>query len=172
MGVLEFMPATLRVLRHLAADPEDFAEQYGIRLHELSQDIAEHSLNFLKSFAYETRPDHLGYLVFEGESQQMVGTCSFKGRPLEGVVEIAYYTLPGYEGRGIATEMAKFLLDRAAGMPEVDTVVAHTLPEPNASTRVLEKIGMSFAGDGTEDGEPVWRWEKPIASPTSEPASS
>jgi RimJ/RimL family protein N-acetyltransferase len=172
MGVLEFMPATLRVLRHLAADPEDFAEQYGIRLHDRSQEIADHSLNFLKSFPYETRPDHLGYFVFEGESQQMVGTCSFKGRPVEGVVEIAYYTLPGYEGRGIATEMAKFLLDRAAAMAEVTTVIAHTMPEPNASTRVLEKIGMSFAGDDTEDGEPVWRWEKPIPSPTSEPASS
>jgi RimJ/RimL family protein N-acetyltransferase len=172
MAVLEFMPATLPVLRHLAADPEDFAEQYGIRLHDLSQSIADHSLTFLKSFPYETRPGHLGFFVIEGESQQMVGTCSFKGRPVEGAVEIAYYTLPGYEGRGIATEMAKFLLDRAASMPDVSMVIVHTQPEPGAATRILEKIGMEFAGETIEEGEPVWRWEKPTASPTSEPASS
>jgi ribosomal-protein-alanine N-acetyltransferase len=172
MPVLEFMPATLQVLRHLAADPEDFAEQYGVRLHEVSQAVADHSLTFLKSFPYETRPGHLGYFVVEGESQQMVGTCSFKGRPYEGVIEIAYYTFPGYEGRGIATEMAKFLLDQAAAMPDVTTVMAHTSPETNASTRILQKIGMAFAGDEEEEGERVWRWEKLIASPISGPASS
>jgi len=172
MGVLEFMPATLQVLRHLAADPEDFAEQYGVVLHDLSQSVADHSLSFLKSFPYETRPNHLGYLVIEGESQQMVGTCSFKGRPDDGAIEIAYYTLPGYEGRGIATEMAQFLVERAGEFPEVTTVVAHTRPERSASTRVLEKIGMTRAGDEVEDGEPVWRWEKAIASTTSAPASS
>lgn len=172
MGVLEFMPATLQVLRHLSADPEDFAEQYGVCLHDLSQSIADHSLTFLKSFPYETRPTHLGYFVFEGESQQMVGTCSFKGRPVDGVIEIVYYTLPGYEGRGIATEMAKFLLDQAAAMPDVTTVVAHTSPEPNAATRILEKIGMTFTGDDIEDGDLVWRWEKATASPTSGPANS
>ena len=172
MPVLEFIPATLKVLRHLAADPEDFAEQYHVHLHELAQSVAETSLEFLKSFPYETRPNHLGYLVVVGESQQLAGTCSFKGPPSEGQVEIAYFTLPGYEGRGIATEMARFLLERATGMPGVTTVIAHTSPRHNASTRIMEKIGMTFAGDVQEDGEPVWRWEKPIASPTSEPASS
>ena len=57
-------------------------------------------------------------------------------------------------------------------MPDVATVVAHTSPEPNASTRILEKIGMTFTGDDIEDGDPVWRWEKATASPTSGPANS
>jgi len=172
MPVLEYIPATLKAMRHLAADPEDFAEQYHVRLHEQAQSVAEASVTFLKSFPYETRPNHLGYLVVEAESQQIVGTCSFKGPPADGVVEIAYYTLPGHENRGIATAMAQFLVERAAEMPGVTTVLARTLPERNASCRILEKIGMTLAGDDEEDGEPVWRWELPIASPTSEPASS
>lgn len=89
----------------------------------------------------------------------MVGVCSFKGPPVEGKVEIAYYTFPGHEGRGIATAMAKFLLERARALQEVKFITAHTLRERNASVRILEKIGMRFVCEETEDGEPVWLWQ-------------
>jgi hypothetical protein len=39
-------------------------------------------------------------------------------------------------------------------------VIAHTAAERNASNRILEKIGMKFAGEEQEDGMPIWRWEK------------
>lgn len=37
--------------------------------------------------------------------------------------------------------------------------IADTLPYPNASINVLQKVGMKFVGDmiDPEDG-PVWRW--------------
>ena len=159
MGTLEFIPATAKVLRLLSEEPAEFAAEYGVRLHELSQSVAQHSLAFLKSFAYETRPEFLGYLVIDSASQQHVGVCSLKGPPVEGVVEMAYFTFPGQEGLGIATAMARFLLDHARTLPDVSLVIAHTLPEPNASTRVLEKAGMHFAGEAQEDELPVWRWE-------------
>jgi RimJ/RimL family protein N-acetyltransferase len=43
---------------------------------------------------------------------------------------------------------------------DVRTVIAHTLPEENASARVLRKSGFEWVGDvvDPEDG-PVWRWE-------------
>ena len=35
-----------------------------------------------------------------------------------------------------------------------------TLPERNASTRILEKLGMSFVGFANDADEgPAWRWE-------------
>src|SRR5204863_5731358 len=95
MGTLEFIPATAKVLRLLSEEPAEFVAEYGVRLHELSQSVAQHSLAFLKSFAYETRPEFLGYLVIDSGSQQHVGMCSFKGPPVEGVLEIAYFTFPG-----------------------------------------------------------------------------
>jgi len=55
--------------------------------------------------------------------------------------------------------MARFLIERAREDEKVRTVLAYTLPEHNASTRVLEKIGMRFAGEAEEDGSPIWRWE-------------
>jgi ribosomal-protein-alanine N-acetyltransferase len=162
MGLLEFIPATRRTLALLASEPDEFAAQFKVGLHDVAQSVAQASLEFLKSFPYETRPRHLGYLVVEGESQQLAGTCSFKGPPAGGAVEIAYYTFPGFEGRGIATAMARFLLEQAAATPGVTKVMAHTLPESNASTRILEKVGMTLAGIGEEDGAAVWCWEKEI----------
>jgi len=43
----------------------------------------------------------------------------------------------------------------------VRLIRAHTLPEPNASTRVLQKCGFEQVGEVTdaEDGL-VWRWER------------
>jgi RimJ/RimL family protein N-acetyltransferase len=159
MRILEFIPATMKAARQLADEPEAFAAEFGIGLHEVSQEVGRASAEFLKSFPYENRPKFLGYFAIEGESQQMCGVGGFKGPPVEGAVEIAYYTFPGFEGRGIGTEMARFLAEQARAMPEVTLVVAHTLRERNASVGILEKIGMRFAGDDEEDGETVWRWE-------------
>src|SRR6266496_3241345 len=159
MGVLEFMPATRKVLRLLASEPADFAAQHGVHLHEVAQSVAQHSLAFMKTFPLETSPDWFGHLVIEGESQQLVGICSLKGPPVEGAVEMAYFTFPGFEGRGIGTAMARFTLDRAIGLQDVRRVTAHTAPAHNASTRILEKIGMRFVCEEMEDGVAVWLWQ-------------
>lgn len=106
-----------------------------------------------------------GYLALEGPTRRVVGTCGFKGGPdADGAVEIAYFTFPGEEGRGVATAMAAALVRLAsAGVAGVAVVRAHTLQERNASCRVLEKAAFRQTGDLTdpEDG-PVWRWECPI----------
>lgn len=90
-----------------------------------------------------------------------VGLCAFKAAPdPAGVVEIAYMTFPACERRGHATAMAAALVRIAfeAGSP---LVIAHTLPQENASTRALLRNGFVFAGEAIdpEDGL-VWRWEK------------
>ena len=156
MRLLEYIPGTLRTLHLLAAEPEEFAAQFGVRLHEVAQSVGQTSYEFLKSFPYETRPEFLGYLVVEGESQQLCGTCSFKGRPDEsGAVEIAYFTFPGFEGQGIATEMARFLVERAREDEKARAVVAYTESESGAAARVLEKIGMACTGEV----DAAWRWQ-------------
>lgn len=90
----------------------------------------------------------------------LVGSCAFKSPPVSGRVEIAYFTFPGFEGRGIATGMARELVRVArAESPDV-TIVAQTLPEENASTAILQKLGFSQVGavEHPEDGT-VWQWE-------------
>ena len=159
MGVLEFLPATRKVLRELSSNPEEFGEENGVRVHEIAQSVAQSSLDFMRTFSLETPAHWFGHFAIEGETQQMVGVCTLKGPPDGGTVELAFFTFPGFEGFGIGTAMARFVLDRARTLPGVKLVIAHTAPEFNASTRILEKIGMHFAGEEEEDGGMVWRWE-------------
>jgi RimJ/RimL family protein N-acetyltransferase len=158
---LEFIPATRKLLRLLSSEPEEFAAQQGIRLHEIAQSVASHSLAFMRTFPYETPPDFFGYLVVHGETQELAGTCTFKGPPVDGAVEIAIFTFPGFEGRGIGTAMARFLLERARQLPDVALVIARTPSAHDASARILEKIGMERVAAELEDGDTVWRWEIP-----------
>ena len=99
--------------------------------------------------------------MVERESGQTVGGCGFKGPPTDGVVEIAYAIEPEHQGQGFATQAAAALYAYASCQAEVCIVRAHTLPEENASTRVLTKCGFEKVGEvvDPEDG-PVWRWEK------------
>jgi RimJ/RimL family protein N-acetyltransferase len=98
------------------------------------------------------------------DSNAIVGTCGFKGPPeADRMVEIAYGVSPDQQGKGYATEAAEALTAYAFRSGNVSVVRAHTLPQPNASTRVLTKCGFRRIGEviDPEDGL-VWRWEKDI----------
>ncbi len=104
-------------------------------------------------------PKWFCYLAVDNTTKKIVGTCAFKGPPKERSVEIAYFTFPEFEGQGYATAMASLLIMAAQSSPEVERIIAHTLPEKSASTSILQKVGMKFAGEvmDPEDGH-VWRW--------------
>src|SRR4026207_83574 len=53
----------------------------------------------------------IGYLGLADETP--VGTCGFKSPPRDGRVEIAYFTIPEFEGRGFASAMAAALVAMA-----------------------------------------------------------
>jgi len=132
---------------------------------------AELSADWLALLRASTSPDPWthGFSLVHRDSDTVVGMCGFKGPPAEdGVVEIAYGVSPEYRGKGYATEAAQSLTEYAIESGKVRVVRAHTLPEPNASTRVLTKCGFRRIGEviDPEDGL-VWRWEKDIeASPS------
>lgn len=120
---------------------------------------------WLALFEGSSQPDPWvhGFKLVHRELGNVVGQCGFKGPPdAEGMVEIAYGVNPEEEGKGYATEAAQALTDYAFSHQPVRLVRAHTLPLPNASTRVLTKCGFRHVGGITdpEDGL-VWRWEKP-----------
>jgi ribosomal-protein-alanine N-acetyltransferase len=103
-----------------------------------------------------------GFCMVDRASGAVIGSCGYKGPPdPEGSVEIAYSVDPDYQGRGYATEAARAMVDFAFGSSGVRLVRAHTLPENNASTRVLTKCGFEQVAEvlDPEDGL-VWRWEQ------------
>jgi RimJ/RimL family protein N-acetyltransferase len=99
-------------------------------------------------------PWAFAFQVLLRETDAAVGTCSFKGPPVDGVVEISYATDAAHTGRGYATEAALAMRDFAASRRDVRCVRAHTLPEGAASQRILEKCGFRYVGDvvDPEDG--------------------
>ncbi len=103
-----------------------------------------------------------GFAIVDRESSIVIGSLGFKGPPDEaGMVEIAYGVAPAYRCRGYATEATAAGVEFALGSEQVKFVRAHTLPENNASCRVLTKCGFELLGEVTdpEDGR-VWRWER------------
>lgn len=103
-----------------------------------------------------------GFWLMHRADNAVIGTCGYKGPPdKDGVVEIAYAVAPSYRNRGYATEAAMAVTGSPFRTGQVSTVRAHTLPEVNASTRVLDKCGFLKVGEANdpEDGR-VWRWEK------------
>jgi GNAT superfamily N-acetyltransferase len=106
-------------------------------------------------------------LGVDAESRLVVGTCAFKSAPrADGGIEIAYFTFPAFEGQGYAGAMAAALVRRAEASGMVRVVHAHTLPELNASARLLARLGFTCTGtviDDPADG-PVWHWERPVAA--------
>ncbi|WP_157862452.1 GNAT family N-acetyltransferase [Nitrosococcus halophilus] len=90
----------------------------------------------------------------------MWGTCAFKTPPQNNEIEIAYFTFPNNEGRGIATRMSSQLIQIARAQIPSLTITAQTLPENNASSSILKKLGFVSVGelDHPEDGR-VWEWK-------------
>ena len=93
-------------------------------------------------------------------AETVVGTCGYKSKPEDGRVEIAYFTIPEFEGRGYASAMAARLVALAREHKSSVVVAAQTLPERNASHRVLEKAGFRHVDtiEHPEDGK-VWEWQ-------------
>jgi len=103
-----------------------------------------------------------GFSLVLQSSGAVVGRCGFKGPPEDGIVEIAYGVSPEHQGKGYATEAAEALVSYALRDDQVRTVRAHTLPQANASTRVLTKCGFRRVGEVMDPEDVlVWRWEKP-----------
>ncbi len=143
-----------------------FAAAPGLREFFVSDELSTAFLESLRAL-HVADPWTFGFSVVDRDRRMVVGGAGFKGRPdAAGVAEIAYGIVPDFEGRGYATEAAGGIIEWAINSGLVQTLRAHTLPLPNASTRVLVKCGFSFAGDVIDpDDGPVWRWERLASTP-------
>src|ERR671914_816305 len=92
---------------------------------------------------------------------ELVGWGGFKGPPRDGVVELGYENAEKRPGPGVATAGPRAMLAEAFADETVSLVIAHTLAERNASSRVLEKAGFVYDGEAREGSEVIWRYSRP-----------
>ncbi|MEW6129816.1 MAG: GNAT family N-acetyltransferase [Acidobacteriota bacterium] len=86
---------------------------------------------------------HLGkWAVIDKPSKTLIGFCGFT--MIRKIPEIAYMFAQEYWGRGLATEAAAACLGYGFEVVGIESAIAYTRPENQASKRVLEKIGMIY----------------------------
>jgi len=96
---------------------------------------------------------------------ELVGSCGLHYRIGPGGAEIGCWIHPAHARRGIATEVARQLCERAFADPDVDRVEIHHDRANVASGGVPPKLGFEHVGDtrrapvapGEEGVERVWR---------------
>lgn len=153
-------------MRALLEGREVYEKRFGVKVADGVREFLigpEVTAEFLARLNSEAEPDPWidGFGVLHLEKNILIGFCSFKGPPTaEEMVEIAYGIAPGYQGRGHATEAAQAIVAYAFASGRVSAIQAHTLPEQNASTQVLQKCGFTLGGEiiHPTDGR-IWRWE-------------
>jgi ribosomal-protein-alanine N-acetyltransferase len=114
----------------------------------------------------EEAPEQEGWWMYylllrgPGDACELVGVAGYKGPPADdGSVEVGYGILPAFQRRGLATEATSALVERAFAFPAVARVLAETYPRLAPSIGVLEKLGFTLQGPGSEEG--VIRYELP-----------
>lgn len=162
---IRLLPHTPEHLRALLDGVATYQSRFQIKVADGVRDFLagpEVSAEFLARLAglVASDPWQDGFGVVHLADNTVIGLCGFTGPPGDGAVEIAYGIAPGYQNRGHAAEVAQELIAYAFANDRVRTIRAHTLPESNASTRVLTRCGFTRVGESTHptDGV-VWRWE-------------
>ena len=102
-------------------------------------------------------PPWVGYVTVDG--CQPVGGCAFVGAPKDSSVEIAYFTLEMFEGRGYARQAVERMIKVAWQSAPTVSLTAKTAPIENASTAILRSNGFRFSGETHDDGIGLaWAW--------------
>lgn len=157
-------PATADWAEALAQADDVYTRRFGLPVVPGWCGFPETVPLLLSATRHDTPADWGPHLIFDDEGA-LVGTCGWKGQPVDGAVELGYAVAPARRNRGIATAVVTELLRRARAA-SVRLVVAHTLAEESASTTVLRRYGFTKAAEIADpDDGPMWRWELTFTQP-------
>jgi RimJ/RimL family protein N-acetyltransferase len=91
-------------------------------------------------------------------NDEFIGWCGLKLVNKESDsyrIDLGYRFMPSHWGKGYATEAAKSTLEYGHHHLLLEKIIAHAHIDNIASQKVLEKIGMQYAGEGMDAGMPV-----------------
>jgi [ribosomal protein S5]-alanine N-acetyltransferase len=152
---LELVRATLALLETELPDRARFAAMLGVPIPPIwpaGLNDAQSQQHFIDRVRREGDSDFHGWYIVLREPRTVIGNCGFKTLPVNGEVEVGYSVLDAYQCKGYCTEAMRALIARAFAHPEVERVTAQTLPHLTPSLRVMQKCGMTFVGEGEDEG--------------------
>jgi ribosomal-protein-alanine N-acetyltransferase len=140
----------------LIAVKEDVNDNFEFTSDPLCQESVYMSIDFYKKVGFT--PPWICY--YAKENGNLVGCAGYKGKPVNGKIEIAYGTFERCRNQGVGTRICKTLVELSLITASSVQITARTLAENNFSTKILQKNGFFFAGtvNDPEDGE-LWEWE-------------
>ena len=147
---LRLVPCSVAAAQAAIEDRADFEASIGARVP--AEWPAEDLRDFLPAYGQivSEQAALAGWgiwLMHLPAEQVLIGDIGFKGAPdASGTVEVGYSVLPGWRGRGYATEAVRALTGWAVQQPEVRRVTADCLEDNTASIRVLENSGLRQIG--------------------------
>ena len=104
-------------------------------------------------------PPWIGYVAVS-DAGEVVGFGGYKGAPKNNKVEIAYTTFNRYEGQGIGSTICRELVMLSLQTDPSIQVTARTLPDGEASKRILVNNGFTCNGTIHDDDDgAVLEWE-------------
>ena len=136
-------------VRGMDANREFMALLGGTRDEAATRAYMERNLAHWDEFGF-------GLWILRDLNDQVAGRCVLRHLDVEGAdeVELGYGLHTQYWGRGLATEIAKKLLELGRKDLRVPTLVAITRHANLGSQRVLRKTGLVYERDVSFDGVP------------------
>ena len=164
---LQLLPCAAHLLELLIAGADTFSAATGLKVDEGYCEFPE-ALPFARQQMQSADPAVAGWwapwLFVHVADRAIIGLGGFRGPPdpATSFVEFGYGIAPARRGAGYATEAARGLIETAFRLPSILGLCAHTLPETNASTRILTRCGFRQTAELNDpvDGR-IWRWELP-----------
>ncbi|HEX8515892.1 MAG TPA: GNAT family N-acetyltransferase [Bacteroidia bacterium] len=160
---LKLIPCDTEILKSAIAGNEILARKINVTVEnnwsEFGVGALQYSLD--KLTGSEEEKNWWTYFPVYKQDNKLIGSGGYKGKPsADGTVELGYEIAPRYRNRGIATEMAKGLIENAFKDERVKSIIAHTLGQENPSTKVLQKCGFEKVDEINDpDDGLVWKWE-------------
>ncbi|SKB64307.1 GNAT family N-acetyltransferase [Daejeonella lutea] len=160
---LTLLPCDVEILTTALKGNHELASRLNITVPEAWTEFGPLALEYSRERLADA--DQAGwwtYFPIHQASNTLIGSGGYKGKPNEeGVVEIGYEIAADYRNQGLATEFCRALVEHAFKDGRVKKVIAHTLGEDNASTKVLSKSGFlkTEVIEDPEDGI-IWKWER------------
>lgn len=126
-------------------DPKVMEKLAGVRSHDWTRQYIQDNIEHWQRYGY-------GLWVFRDKAdEQFAGRGGLRNTHVGGndEVELFYSFMPEFWGKGLATEMAKAILNIGFEQLNLMDVVCFTWPTNRASQRVMEKVGFKYDRDIT-----------------------
>ena len=112
---------------------------------QVSPSIEDLEAKIKESILKEYKEVGFGRLaVIEKSSGSFIGCAGLKYLPEFDQVDLGYRFMPQYWDKGYGTESSRALLQQGFSELELDRIIAVAMLENKASTKIIEKVGMSF----------------------------